>query len=112
MLSERAGDYVIGISTLRSTIKVNKTSNTSSDTTMNDENLEYITSFKYLEATLSKDGTCTAAVRIRIVMAMADQGEQNEQQQFRHQYERRKAGRGYKLQVLGGNPVQVWYLYR
>ncbi|KAH3849984.1 hypothetical protein DPMN_092389 [Dreissena polymorpha] len=47
---------------------VNSTTHTSADITMNGEKLADVTSFKYLDATLSKDGTITA-VRIRIAMA-------------------------------------------
>ena len=38
---------------------------------MNGESLQEVTSFKYLGATLSKDGTCTAEIRIRIATATA-----------------------------------------
>ncbi|KAH3840877.1 hypothetical protein DPMN_114335 [Dreissena polymorpha] len=33
-------------------------------------------------------------------------GDQHERQQCSNHFERRKAGRSYKLQVLGSNPVQ------
>ncbi|KAH3884075.1 hypothetical protein DPMN_008047 [Dreissena polymorpha] len=48
---------------------VNSTSNTSTNITMNPENLEKVTRCKYSGATPSKDGTSTAEVRIRIAMA-------------------------------------------
>ena len=38
---------------------------------MNGQKLEEVTSFKYLGATLGKDGTCSAEVHIRIASAMA-----------------------------------------
>ena len=38
---------------------------------MNGQKLEEVTSFKYLGATLCKDATCSAKVRIRIASAMA-----------------------------------------
>jgi len=50
-------------------IMVKRTTNTSADTTMNGEKLEEVTRVKYLGATMSKDGTSTAEVRIRIAMA-------------------------------------------
>ncbi|KAH3876233.1 hypothetical protein DPMN_000070 [Dreissena polymorpha] len=50
---------------------VNSMTNTSEDITMKREKLEEVTSFKYFCATLSKDGTSTAEVRIRITMATA-----------------------------------------
>ena len=39
--------------------------------TINGEPLGEVSSFKYLGATLSEDGTCTAEIRIRIVTATA-----------------------------------------
>ncbi|KAH3714769.1 hypothetical protein DPMN_057469 [Dreissena polymorpha] len=39
--------------------------------TMNGEKLEEVTIFKYLRAALSKDGSSTADVRIRITLAIA-----------------------------------------
>jgi len=50
-------------------IMINRTTNTSADTTMNGEKLEEVTRVKYLGATMSKDCTSTAEVRIRIAMA-------------------------------------------
>ena len=52
-------------------IMVNSTTNTSTNITMNGEKLEEVASFKYLGATLSKDFTSTADVRISIFMANA-----------------------------------------
>ncbi|KAH3870104.1 hypothetical protein DPMN_033285 [Dreissena polymorpha] len=57
------GFFVMEVSTEESKIMVNSKTNTSTDITMNDEKLEEVTSFKCLEVTLSKDGTCTAEVR-------------------------------------------------
>ena len=45
--------------------------NISEDISMNSQTLEEVTSFKYLEATLCKDGTCSAEVWIKIASAMA-----------------------------------------
>ena len=44
---------------------------------MNGQKTEEMTSFKYLGATLCKDGTCSAEVRIRIASAMAEMSRQN-----------------------------------
>ena len=44
----------------------NNTSNTSADSNMNGRKLEQVTSFKYLEANLCKDGVYSAEVSIRI----------------------------------------------
>ena len=38
---------------------------------MTGQKLEDVTNFKYLRATLCKDGTCSAEIRIRIAPAMA-----------------------------------------
>ena len=38
---------------------------------MNGQKLEKVTSFKYLGATLCKDGACSAEIHIRIASAMA-----------------------------------------
>ena len=47
------------------------TSNISADISMTGLKLEEVTSFKYLEATLCKDGTCSAENCIRLASAMA-----------------------------------------
>ena len=59
------------VSMEKSNIMVNSKTNTSVDITMNGEKLKEATSFKYLGATMSKDGTSTAEVRIRIALATA-----------------------------------------
>ena len=45
--------------------------NNIADICMNGQKLEEVTSFKYLGATLCKDGICSAEVHIRIASAMA-----------------------------------------
>ena len=57
--------------TAKSKIMTNSTNNISADISMNGQKLEEVTSFQYLGATLYKDGTCSAEVRIRIASAMA-----------------------------------------
>ena len=52
-------------------IMTNSTNNISRDISMNGQRLEEVTSFKYLGATLCKDDTCSAEVRIRLASAMA-----------------------------------------
>ena len=59
------------VSTDKSKIMTNSTNNISADISCNGQKLEEMTSFKYLEASLCKDGTCSAEVRIRIASAMA-----------------------------------------
>ena len=58
------------VSTEKSKI-MTKSMNISADISMNGQKLEEVTSFKYLGATLCKDGTCSAEVLIRIAIAMA-----------------------------------------
>ena len=48
----------------------NSTNNINSDVSMNGQRLEKMISFKYLGATLCKDGACSAEVRIRIASVM------------------------------------------
>ena len=63
--------YEKEVSTEKSKLMTNSsTNNISADISMNGQKLEEVTSFKYLGATLCKDGTCSAGIRIRIVSAM------------------------------------------
>ena len=57
-------------STEKSKIKTNSTNNISADIRINSQKLEKVTSFKNPGAILSKDGTCSAEVHIRIASAM------------------------------------------
>ena len=59
------------VSTIKSKIMTHSTNNISVDISMNGQKLVKVTSLKYLGATLCKDGTCSAEVRIRIASAMA-----------------------------------------
>ena len=52
------------VSTEKSKIKVHSSTNPSADITIHDEELEEVTCFKYLGATLSKDGTSNTEVRL------------------------------------------------
>ena len=58
------------VSTEKSKIMTNSTNNISANISMNGQKLEEVTIFKYLGATLCKDSTCSAEVRIRIASAM------------------------------------------
>ena len=60
------------ISTEKSKIMTNSTNNNSADISMNGQVSEEVTSFKYLGATLCKDGTCSAEVSIKIASARLD----------------------------------------
>ena len=68
---DRATAYGMEVSTERSKIMSNSTNNISADMSMNGQQLEEMISFKYLGATLCKDDSCSAKVRIRIATAMA-----------------------------------------
>ena len=50
--------YGVEVSTENRKIKTNSTNNINADISMNGQKLEEVTSFKYLGATLCKDGTC------------------------------------------------------
>ena len=58
------------VSTEKSKIMTNSTNNISAQISMNSQKLEEVTSFKHLGATLCKDITCSAEVRIRIASTM------------------------------------------
>ena len=70
-LVDGATAYGMEVSTEKSKIMTNSTNNISADISMNGQKLEEPTSFKYLGATLCKNGTCSVEVRIRIASAMA-----------------------------------------
>ena len=59
------------VSTEKSKVMTSSTNNISAAISMNGQMLEEVTSFQYLGATLCKDGTCSAEVRIRVASAMA-----------------------------------------
>ena len=63
-LVDRATVYGMEVSTEKGT------NNIKADIRMNDQKFEEVTSFKCLGATMCKDGTCSAEVRIRITSAM------------------------------------------
>ena len=68
---DRATAYGMEGSTEKSKIMSNSTNKINADVSMNCQKLEEMTSFKYLGATLCKDGTCSAEIRIRIASATA-----------------------------------------
>ena len=71
-LAQTAGSYGMEISTGKSKVMVNSmNSDTHAIITMEGEQLEEVQNFKYLGATLSKDGTSTAEIRSRIAIATA-----------------------------------------
>ena len=69
-LIDQAAAYGMEVSTIKSKIMTNSTDNISADISMNSHELEEATSFMYLGATLCKDVTYSAEVRIRIALPM------------------------------------------
>ena len=66
-----ASAYGMEISTVKSKVMVNSTNNASVSIIMDGKNLEEVSSFKYLGATLTKDGTCKTEICIWMVIATA-----------------------------------------
>ena len=58
------------VHTEKSKIMTRSTNNISAEISMNGQRLGEVTSFKYLGATLCKDGTCSAEVCIKIASTM------------------------------------------
>ena len=58
------------VNTEKSKIMINSMSYISADISLTSQNLEEVISFKYLGATLCKDGTCSVEIHIRIASAM------------------------------------------
>ena len=76
-LVDRARTYEMEVSTKKSKVMTNSTNNVNADISMNSQKLEEVTSFKYLGATLCKDGTRSAEMGIRIAPAMAEMARLN-----------------------------------
>ena len=70
-LVARARAYGMEVSTEKCKVMVNSTKEISVNITVNGQPLEVVTGFKYSGATLSKDGTCRAEIRIWMATAMA-----------------------------------------
>ena len=68
-LSNAAAAYGMEISTEKSKVLVNSTSNTTAKIYMNGQQLEEVDAFKYLGATLTKDGRSTTEIKTRLAMA-------------------------------------------
>ena len=56
---------------------VNSGDNTTVQISMNGQQLEEVMAFKYLEATLTKDGRSTAEIKIRLAIATASMAKLN-----------------------------------
>ena len=70
-LENRAGAYGMEMSSEKSKVLVNSASNTAAEIYMNGQQLEEVDAFKYLGATLTKDGRSTTEIKIRIAMAIS-----------------------------------------
>ena len=70
-LSNSAREYGMEISSKKSKVMVNSGDNTTVQITMNGQQLEEVVAFKYLGATLTKDGLSTAEIKIRLAIATA-----------------------------------------
>jgi len=70
-LENSAGAYGMEISTEKSKVMTNSKNNINAEIFMNGKKLEEVDSFKYLGATLTKDGTSTSEIRIRLATSAA-----------------------------------------
>ena len=68
-LTNRASAYGMEVSTEKSKVMVNTLADTTAHIYMNGEKLEEVSSFKYLGATLTKDGRSLKEIKTRIAMA-------------------------------------------
>ena len=69
-LVDRGTAYGMEDNTEKSEIITSSTNNISADISITGQKLEEVTSFRYLGATLCKDGTCAEEVRISVASAM------------------------------------------
>ena len=76
-LSNSAREYGIEISSEKSKVMVNSVGNTTVQISMNGQQLEEVMAFKYLGATLTKDGRSTAEIKIRLTIATASMAKLN-----------------------------------
>ena len=68
-LERRAGAYGMEVSSEKSKVMVNSANNTAAQINMNGQQLEEVAAFKYLGATLTKDGRSTTEIKVRLAMA-------------------------------------------
>ena len=69
--------YGMEVSAEKNKVMTNSTNNIGADIIMNGQNLEEVTSFKYLGATPGKNGLWSAEVCIRFALAMAETARPN-----------------------------------
>ena len=68
-VADRAGAYGMEASDEKSKVMVNSANNTSAQIFMNGKQLEEVDAFKYLGATLTKDGKSATEIKIRLGVA-------------------------------------------
>ena len=76
-LSNSAREYGMEISREKSIVMVNSGDNTTVQISMNGQQLEEVMAFKYIGATLTKDGRSTAEIKIRLAIATASMAKPN-----------------------------------
>ena len=76
-LSNSAREYGMEISSEKSKVMVNSGDKITVQISMNGQQLEEVMAFKYLGATLTKDGRSTAEIKIRLAMATASMAKLN-----------------------------------
>ena len=68
-LADTSGAYGMEVSCEKSKVMVNSANNTAAQITMNGQQLEEMDAFKYLGATLTKDGQSTIEIKTRLAIA-------------------------------------------
>ena len=76
-LSNSAREYGMENSSKKSKVMVNSGDNTTVQISMNGQQLKEVMAFKYLGATLKKDGRSTAEIKIRLAIATASMAKLN-----------------------------------
>ena len=76
-LVDRIMAYGMEVSRERRKFMTNNTNSISADISLNGQKSQEVTSFKYLRATLCKDGTCSAEIHNRIASVIVKLAELN-----------------------------------
>ena len=84
-LVDRATAYGTEVSTEKRKIVTNGTNDISADSSVNGKKLKRVTSFKYLGATLCKDGTCSSGNSLRDCLSNGSNGQTKQDLAVKHQ---------------------------
>lgn len=76
-LASRSRAYGMEVSSEKSKVMVNSANNTPAQITMNGQQLEVVDAFKYLGATLTKDGRSTTEIKTRLAIATSTMAKLN-----------------------------------